>query len=112
MSDDNAASAKPQKILEYVPPPDGLIQVYSNNVQLATTSFDVRLIFGQIGDVLEDKVIVNQHVQVTLSWLETKLLAEFLLANIKALEDLNGPLKLPKNLDKIVVPETFGPVLK
>lgn len=101
---------KPQRTPEYRIPPGGTPQVYSNNVQLATTSFDVRIIFGQVADVSDDKVMVDQHVQVTISWLEAKLLADFLRANIEAYEALNGPLKLPKNPYKIVVPETFGPV--
>jgi hypothetical protein len=65
-----------------------------------------------VGEVLDDKIWVDQHVQVTMSWLEAKLLADFLRANIEAYEDLNGPLKLPKNPEKIVVPETFGPLPK
>jgi hypothetical protein len=32
---------------------------------------------------------------------------DFLLANVKAFEEMNGVLKLPKNLEKIVSPETF-----
>jgi hypothetical protein len=51
--------------------------------------------------------MVDQRVQVTMTWLEAKILADFMQTNIKAYEDLNGPLKLPKNLDKIMVPETF-----
>jgi hypothetical protein len=101
-------ATKPQRKIEYRLPADGLHQVYSNNVQMATTGFDVRILFGEIAEVLEDKVVVDQRVQVTMTWLEAKLLADFLQTNIKAFEDLNGPLKLPKNLDKIIVPETFA----
>ena len=105
-------TAKAQKKIEYRLPSSGLMKVYSNNVQMATTSFDVRVLFGQIGEVLDDKVMVDQHVQVTMTWLEAKILADFLMANIKAHEELNGPLNLPKNADKIVVPNTFEMALK
>jgi len=99
--------AKPQPTLVPRIPPEGILRVYSNNVQMATTSFDVRIIFGQIGEVLEEnKIVVDQAVQVTMTWLEAKILADFLQANIKAHEELNGaPIAVPKNLDKIIVPD-------
>ena len=63
---------------------------------------------SEVAAIANDKVIVDQRVQVTMTWLEAKVLADFLNANIKALEELNGgPLKLQKNLDKIIVPDTF-----
>ena|ERR1700674_1770093 len=102
----------PQRPVEYRSPAGGLPHIYSNNVQLASTNFDVRVLFGQIAEVSNDKIIVDQHVQVTMTWLEAKLLADFLQANIKAHEDLNGPLKLPKNIDKIIVPDTFQMIPK
>jgi hypothetical protein len=98
---------KPQRKIEYRIPADGLPHVYSNNVQMSSTSFDVRMLFGEVAEVAEDKVVVDHRVQVTMTWLEAKILADFLQANIKAYEDLNGLLKLPKNLDKLIVPETF-----
>jgi hypothetical protein len=101
-------SPKPQKEIEYRHPPAGMIRVYSNNFAMGSTSFDIRLIFGEVAEIKDDKVIVDQNVQVTMTWLEAKMLADFLQVNIKAHEDLNGgPLKLPKNLDRIIVPETF-----
>jgi Protein of unknown function (DUF3467) len=107
---DNVSTPVAQKKIEYRVPPQGLFSVYANNVQMATTSFDVRVVFGQVAEVLEDKVMVDQVAQVTMTWLEAKILADFLQANINAHEDLNGPLKLPKNPPKIVVPQTFGPL--
>jgi hypothetical protein len=49
---------------------------------------------------------VEHRVQVALTWIEAKILADFLRVNIEAYENLNGPLTLPKNLGKIIVPET------
>jgi hypothetical protein len=101
-------AAKPQRQIEYRVPSSGIVRVYANNVQMASTSFDIRVLFGQVNEVSDDKVVVDQQVQVTMTWLEAKILAEFLLANIKVHEELNGPLKLPKNADTVVVPNTFG----
>ncbi len=102
-----AAIPKPQKQVEYRHPPQGMIRIYSNNFAMASTSFDIRLLFGEVAELQGDKVIVDQNVQVTMTWFEAKILADFLQANIKAHEELNGPLKMPKNLDKIIVPDTL-----
>jgi hypothetical protein len=103
---------KPQKKVEYRVPNEGIFTAYCNNVQMATTSFDVRVIFGEIADVIDDKVIVDQKVRVTMTWLEAKILADFLQANIKVHEEINGPLELPKAADKVVVPDTFQVISK
>jgi Protein of unknown function (DUF3467) len=105
---DSEATPKPQKQIEYRIPREGTLRVYSNNFAMASTSFDVRLLFGEVAEIQDDKVIVEQNAQVTMTWLEAKILADFLQANVKAHEEINGgPLKLPKNIDKIIVPNTF-----
>jgi len=101
------ATPKPPKIFEYRHPQSGLPRVYCNNVQMGTTSFDMRLLFGEVAEVLPDKIVVQQHVQVTMSWPEAKIIADFMLANIRAHEELNGAIQLPKNPEKVVIPETF-----
>ena len=101
------STPKPPRKLEYRQPPEGLFRTYTNNVQLATTSFDIRLVFGEVHEVLEDKIVIEQRAQVTMSWVEAKILADFLRANIEAHEHLNGSLKLPKNPDKVIAPDTF-----
>ena|ERR1035437_6307353 len=106
---ENEATAKPQKTIEYRTPTGGLFHVYCNNIQMATTSFDIRLMLGEIADSTNDKIIVEHRVQVAMTWIEAKILADFLRVNIEAYESLNGPLKPPKNLEKIISPETFPP---
>jgi hypothetical protein len=98
---------KPPIPIEYRLPPQGLLNVYSNNVRMSTSNFDVRIVFGQTAEVEDGKFIVDQRVQVTMTWHQVKILAEFLQVNVKAFEDLNGPMKLPVNLVKIIAPETF-----
>lgn len=101
------STPKQPKAIEYRPPEGGLPRVYANNVQMGTTSFDMKIIFGEVVEVQPDKVIVEQNVQVTMSWPEAKIIADFIQANVKIHEDLNGPLKLPKNAPAIIVPATF-----
>lgn len=98
---------KPPRPIEYRLPPQGLPNAYANNVRMSTSNFDVRIVFGQSGEVEDGKIIVDQRVQVTMTWPQVKILAESLQANVKAFEDLNGPMKLPINLEKIIAPETF-----
>jgi hypothetical protein len=109
MESENLQENKPQMALEYREQPGGVFRTYCNNVMMASTGFDVRVMFGEVIDVSPDKgkAVIEQRAQVTMTWLEAKLIGDFLLANVKAHEELNGPLKLPKSLDKIVVPETF-----
>jgi hypothetical protein len=49
------------------------------------------VIFGQVAEVSDDSAVADQRVQATMTWLETKILADFLRAKIKAHEDRNGP---------------------
>src|SRR5580698_5930291 len=103
---ENETTVKPQKPIEYRPPTGGLFHVYCNNIQMAGTNFDVRLILGEVAEVLPDKVIVEQRVQVAMTWIEAKILADFLRANIEAYERLNGPMTMPKNIEGIFAPDT------
>src|SRR5882724_9517220 len=96
-----------QRKLEYRIPPEGMTRIYSNNVLLAATRCDLRILFGEIVDITEDTAVVENRVQVTMTWLEAKLLADFLSVNIKAFEDINGPLKLPTIQQQLVIPQTF-----
>ena len=106
---ENEATTKPPKTIEYRTPAGGLLHVYCNNIQMATTNFDIRLMLGEIAESTNDKVIVEHRVQVAMTWIEAKILADFLRVNIEAYESLNGPLKPAKNIEKIISPETFGP---
>ncbi len=62
---------------------------------------------GEIAEATNEKVIIEHRVQVAMTWIQAKILADFLRANVEAYESLNGPMKLPKNIEKITVPESF-----
>lgn len=107
MADEKKAQSVPQKAAEYRLPVEGLFRAYANNVALQATSFDLKLIFGEVAEISEEKVIVEHRVQITMTWLEAKVLADFLQANLRAFEETNGPLKLPTIGPALIVPETF-----
>ncbi|HTS47939.1 MAG TPA: DUF3467 domain-containing protein [Bryobacteraceae bacterium] len=78
--------------VEYVEPDDGRLIVYANNVMWGVTSYDVRLLFGELLEIdpKENKAVIEQRVQVTMSWLQAKQLLEILQGKIAAYEAKNG----------------------
>ena len=103
----NVSTARKQREIEYRHSPDGFVRIYANNIAMAGTRFDIKIIFGEVAEITADKAVVDNRVQVTMSWLEAKLLGDFLQTNIKAFEELNGPLRLPKIQQQMIVPTTF-----
>ncbi len=72
------------------------INIYSNNVHLTASIFDFSLIFGEItGEKQDGKNLVKQKARVILSKELTKVLAQLLVANVKAYEEQFGEIKLP-----------------
>src|SRR5688500_7420574 len=76
-------------------PRAGKLFTYANNVEVGQTGFDVRLAFGELSKATEEEIEVEQRVQVTISWLQAKLLARLLTRVVEHYENTNGPLKLP-----------------
>ena len=87
--------AEPVRRMVYVEPKEGVHRAYANNVQAAQTIFDVRIIFGELINVTDEEIVIEQRVQVTMSWAELKIVNDFLAQHIKAFEDKNGPIKIP-----------------
>jgi len=88
------ATAAPKQVkMEYVQDPNGILHTYANHFAIGQTVFDLRVIFGELSDVNQERIQVTQHVQVTMTWLEAKALAESLFAYVKAYEQAYGPIK-------------------
>lgn len=83
------------RTIEYVEPEDGRLLVYANNHMIAVTAYDIRVLFGEVVGVTDEKIEIEQRVQVTMTWLQAKYLMENLLQRIAAFEKLNGEIKLP-----------------
>lgn len=105
MSDENKEQNKnqpvvPQVKVEFVvPDPDStLVSTYANNIQVSWTHFDVRMVFGEIVDLLPTKIIIEQRAQVTVSYLQAKILQNLLTQAISQYETLFGELKLPHGI--------------
>jgi hypothetical protein len=89
--------------IENIPPLEGLPSIYANNIAIGNTVFDVRIIFGEVQNSSATKLTVNQRAQVTMSWLQAKILWEFLGRHINAYEDKNGKLMVPISTGAISV---------
>jgi hypothetical protein len=79
-------------------------RVYSNIVTGAQTCWDFRLTFGEITQVSETEVVVEDRVVVTLGWSQAKVLRDFLAESIATIEGINGEIK-PVLLSRAVEPE-------
>lgn len=105
-----AGPSTPQ--IENVPPGDGLPSVYANNVAIGNSPFDIRIVFGEIGDSTPTKITIHQKVQVTMSWLQAKILLEFLGRHVRGYEEKNGSISLPSMPGPVSVEDLVAPKSK
>ncbi len=76
---------------------DDFIAEYANNFQLEQSTFDLKLIFGQL-DQSEGAAVIQQHTAMTIPWASAKLLMYYLQLNIAGYELQNGKIKIPNEL--------------
>jgi Protein of unknown function (DUF3467) len=77
---------------------ENFLSLYANNTHFELSSWDLKILFGQLTQFPADTPYVEWRAEVTLPWLQAKLLSYFLQINIAAFESQNGKLQLPKNL--------------
>lgn len=73
------------------------LSIYTNDVQVQTTPWDVRLILGEIAEVSADgaAVTIRQLGDVRLSLPLTKRLTLILIQQLKAFEERFGQIPMP-----------------
>lgn len=100
MADENRQQHPQQPELEYVlpDPESGIVTTYANNVQLGLTAYDLRILFGELVDANSKKIIIEQRVHVTLSYLQAKLLMLMLAQALQQHESAMGEVKIPPEL--------------
>jgi hypothetical protein len=84
--------------IELLEPEDGLFMAYANHLQIGFTASDVRIIFGELIDFSKSKATVEQRAQITLAWLQAKVLRHMLDETIAGYEKINGEIKVPQGL--------------
>lgn len=70
--------------------------LYSNNVQLTATPFDIVFIFGENQALKDNFLIVEQLAKVTMSPQHAKVFSQLLADNIAKWEQTFGPIVVPK----------------
>lgn len=102
----NNAEAPPASLIDLgkIPleePEDGIVEAYSNVVNMNWTLYDVRIRFAELLQVPdEDRPnwenqhgIILERVAVTMPWHQAKFLCNLLDGLIKNYEEINGELK-------------------
>ena len=96
---------KPQPDQAVIEQVEDFVTGYANNIQLEPSSFDLKMVFGELSQT-GGRVKIEQHTSITISWIEAKLLIYFLQIQIAGHELQHGKIRLPKN----VLPAEPGPV--
>src|SRR2546428_96732 len=70
---------------------------YANNVRFESSSWDIKLIFGQL-DQWRNQPEIDFHTAITIPWAMAKVLSYFLQINIALYEEVNGRIQMPKGV--------------
>jgi hypothetical protein len=84
---------------------DEVYEAYANNVYYEPSSWDLKLIFGQL-DQMGGKVKVVQHSAITLPWAQVVLMVFWLRGQIEAHELVNGKIHIPPP----IIPTSLPPI--
>ena len=71
--------------------------VYSNNVHMTTSNYDIRFSFGEIVKVDEQELVTQERARVYMTLEHAKAFLHTLDTNIKKYEELFGEVRWPLN---------------
>jgi hypothetical protein len=71
--------------------------LYANNVVYESSAWDFKFIFGEL-DQRQLPNTIEQHTSMSVSWLQAKLMAYFLEANLAIHEADYGTIRVPPNV--------------
>lgn len=87
-------TSRPTKIISA----ENRFHAYSNHTGVASTNFDLKLLFGEIQSASESELIVIEHGDVTMSPQHAKALLNNLALAINKYESMFGEIKVPGNI--------------
>ena len=76
---------------------DELKHLYANHVRFEASSWDFKLLFGQLQQH-GGQTQIEWRTAMTLPWRQVKLMSYFLQLNLALYELENGKIQLPKNI--------------
>jgi hypothetical protein len=88
------------------------VHVYTSNVQIETSVFDVRLTFGDKRSQADGRTYIEQSLEVVMSLQHAKALVLTLAQNLKHYEEQVGEIKLPNRVQPASPPQQPGPTSK
>lgn len=90
--DEKNASQQPSREVESRRS-DTFLSLYANSVNIRLTPWDVQLIFGEILEADERKLVIENHLAVTLSPQHAKALLNALSGQVQAYERQFGEIR-------------------
>jgi queuine/archaeosine tRNA-ribosyltransferase len=84
--------------IEFTEPKDGAPYIYANYVMVSPTQYDIRMTFGEVTDVNTSRVVIQKRVNVTVSWLEAKVLQKILTAQLQKYQETHGSLNFKEEM--------------
>lgn len=79
-----------------IPMQDGL-PIYSNNVNIQSSTYDIRFSFGEIVKVDQNELVTQERARVYMTLEHAKAFRYALDNNIKKYEELFGKVRFPLN---------------
>jgi hypothetical protein len=84
---------------------DDVSEAYANNIYYEASSWDLKLIFGQL-DQSGGKAKIELHTAITIPWAQARLMIYWLRGHIEAHELVNGKIDFPPT----VIPPPLPPL--
>jgi uncharacterized protein DUF3467 len=79
-------------------------RIYTNNLAIRFSSWDISLLFGEIVGTQENKAVIEELAHITMSREFAKVMSVLLTKNIQAFEQEFGEIRIP------TIAETAGVV--
>jgi hypothetical protein len=105
MPDNGKEEQKQPPTLEWIKSPNGVLEVYANNIHVTWSLDDVRVRYAQTvsspktpNPGLEQVAAFEERAAISLSWRMAKVLRDQLTKVIEHYEKANGPIKLDLKL--------------
>jgi len=102
---EDKTSQSPTATESFVERHEDFTSLYANNVQFEVSTWDLKMVFGELDQSdPPGKSKVIQHTAMTVTWLQAKIMAYYLNANILLHEADYGKIQIPANLHPVPLP--------
>jgi hypothetical protein len=96
----NVSQISPHQ-MQFINAPN-FVSLYTNNIGLSMSTFDLSLIFGELTEATAEIATVERKARVTMSHLQAKILLAVLAQQLQVYETQNGPIPIPPGLEELI----------